>query len=80
MADIRPPPAEGFPLTIETLIIGAGAAGLTAALAARDRGREVLVLERDPVPAGSTALSAGLVPAAGTALQSDAGIEDDWER
>ncbi|MEM6357750.1 MAG: FAD-dependent oxidoreductase, partial [Pseudomonadota bacterium] len=73
-------PAEGFPLTVETLIIGAGAAGLTAALAARDRGREVLVLERDPVPAGSTALSAGLVPAAGTALQSDAGIEDDWER
>ena len=51
------------------VIVGAGAAGLVAALAAREAGAEVLVLERDPVPRGSTALSAGLVPAAGTRWQ-----------
>lgn len=74
MADVADPPGT-FSATVDTLIIGAGAAGLTAALAAS--GREVLILERDAVPAGSTALSAGLIPAAGTRFQQDHGIEDD---
>ena len=72
---IAPPPAE-FDLTVETLIIGAGAGGLIAALSAREAGQEVLIVERDPVPSGSTALSAGLIPAAGTRLQEQAGIDD----
>ncbi|WP_349371649.1 FAD-dependent oxidoreductase [Salinarimonas sp.] len=59
------------------LVIGAGAAGLVAALAARDTGAEVVVLERDLLPRGSTALSAGLIPAAGTRWQTAAGVVDD---
>ncbi len=70
-------PPERFDFGVETLIIGAGACGLVAALAAKEIGREVLVIEADPVPAGSTALSAGLIPAAGTALQVSAGIDDN---
>jgi fumarate reductase flavoprotein subunit len=62
------------------VIIGAGACGLTAALAARDAGAEVLVLERDASPSGSTALSSGFVPAAGTRFQAAAGVEDSPER
>jgi len=71
-------PSEGvsFEVDVPVVIIGAGACGLTAALAAHDAGAEVLVLERDDNPRGSTSLSAGLVPAAGTALQKAAGIED----
>jgi fumarate reductase flavoprotein subunit len=61
---------------VETLIIGAGACGLIAALAAHEAGQQVLVLERDAVPSGSTALSAGLIPAAGTRWQAIAGITD----
>jgi fumarate reductase flavoprotein subunit len=34
------------------------------------------VIEADAVPSGSTALSAGLIPAAGTKIQQAAGIED----
>ena len=74
--DVTSPPEE-FDLDIETLIIGAGACGLVAALAALENGQQVLVVEADTTPSGSTALSAGLIPAAGTDFQRDAGIEDD---
>ncbi|WP_158818780.1 FAD-dependent oxidoreductase [Methylocapsa sp. S129] len=65
-----------FETNVPVLIIGAGAAGLCAALAANEAGREVLVIERDPLPRGSTALSAGLIPAAGTRFQRERGIAD----
>ena len=58
------------------VIVGAGAAGLCAALSASEAGADVVVLERDPVPTGSTALSAGLIPAAGTSIQRAIGIDD----
>jgi len=80
MADIRPTPEGGFDFDVETLIIGAGACGLVAALSATEVGRQVLVVEADAVPRGSTALSAGLIPAAGTALQRAAGIDDGPDR
>jgi len=73
------PAVERYEVTIPVVVVGAGAAGLCAALAAHEAGAEVLVLERDPVPRGSTALSAGLVPAAGTRWQREAGIEDSPE-
>ncbi len=64
------------PITYPVVIVGGGACGLTAALAARDVGVEVLVIERDPVPRGTTAMSTGLIPAAGTPDQLAAGIDD----
>lgn len=65
-----------FDTEIPVVIVGAGAAGLVAALAATEAGAEVVVLERDPVSRGSTALSAGLIPAAGTRWQREYGIDD----
>ena len=71
-------PAKGmsFPLSVDIVVVGAGACGCIAALSAAEAGAEILVLERDPVPTGSTALSAGMIPAARTAIQAAAGIED----
>jgi len=69
-------PTTGFDLSVDTLIIGAGACGLVAALAANEADQEVVVVEADAIPAGSTALSAGLIPAAGTQLQQLANIPD----
>jgi fumarate reductase flavoprotein subunit len=71
-------PAEGvaFDLSVPVAVIGGGAAGLVAALSVAEAGVEALVIERDPVPRGSTALSAGLVPAAGTRWQREAGVVD----
>ncbi len=61
---------------IDVAIVGAGAAGLIAALRAHAAGARVVVFERDTVPRGSTALSAGLIPAAGTRFQRAAGLTD----
>lgn len=70
-------PEHGFDLEVQTLIIGAGACGMVAALAAQESGQEVLVIEADSLPRGSTALSAGLIPAADTRFQRVAGITDN---
>ncbi|CCA91965.1 fumarate reductase flavoprotein subunit [Novosphingobium sp. PP1Y] len=64
---------------VPVVVIGAGATGLCAALAATDAGVEVLVIERDDTPLGSTAMSTGLIPAAGTPEQAEQGIVDSPE-
>jgi fumarate reductase flavoprotein subunit len=70
-------PLDAYDLDVDTLIIGAGAAGMIVALAAHEAGQDVLLIEADSLPSGSTALSAGLIPAAGTVFQAREGIADD---
>ncbi len=65
---------------VAVAIVGAGACGLTSALKLHDAGVECAVLERDASPCGSTALSSGFIPAAGTRAQAAQGIEDDAQR
>src|SRR4249919_1031225 len=67
---------EKFNTQVPLIIVGAGAAGLCAGLAAKESDIDAVVIERDDVPSGSTALSAGLIPAAGTRFQRDKGIAD----
>ncbi|MED5367813.1 MAG: FAD-dependent oxidoreductase, partial [Pseudomonadota bacterium] len=74
---ILAPPAAGFEASAEIVVIGAGACGMVAALAAEGAGGEVVLLERDAVPSGSTALSSGLIPACATAAQKARGVTDD---
>jgi fumarate reductase flavoprotein subunit len=59
------------------VVVGAGACGMVAALAAAKRGIKVLVLEKGDEPGGNTARSTGLIPAAGTRFQRESGILDD---
>ncbi len=74
-------PAEdaNFELTVPVVVVGAGACGLIAAMSAAEAGAEVVVIERDPTPQGSTALSSGMIPAAGTRIQRENGVEDSPE-
>ena len=65
-----------FETSVPVVIIGAGACGMTAALTVADAGVEVLVLERDSVPQGSTALSSGMIPACETHIQKAHGVKD----
>jgi fumarate reductase flavoprotein subunit len=71
-------PAEHSAAT-DVLVVGGGACGMTAAVAARQQGAEVVVLEKEPEVGGNTALSTGSVPGAGTRFQAAAGIEDSPE-
>ena len=64
---------------IPVVIIGGGGTGLCAALAVRDAGVDVLVVERDGQPMGTTSMSTGLIPAAGSNIQRAKGIEDSPE-
>lgn len=68
-----------FDISVPVAIIGAGAAGLVAALSLADAGITPIVLERDKIPRGSTALSSGMIPACGTRIQTENGIEDTVE-
>lgn len=61
---------------VPVVVVGGGACGLTAALMLHDAGGDCAVLERDATPTGSTALSSGFIPAAGTQVQRAAGIQD----
>jgi fumarate reductase flavoprotein subunit len=69
------PPVSDLP-QVSVVIVGAGACGLTAALVLQDAGVDCVLLERDAVPSGSTALSSGFIPAAGSDVQRAAGIDD----
>lgn len=72
--------AKRFDLAVPVVIVGGGACGLVAALVAKDAGADVLVLERDRAPSGSTALSSGFIPAAYTRYQRAAGVVDSPEQ
>src|SRR5437868_12365560 len=79
MSSVKASDGVEFDSEVPLLIVGAGAAGLCAALAASEAGSEPVLIERDAVPSGSTALSAGLIPAAGTRFQRAHGIADGPE-
>jgi len=69
-----------FDVATDVLVAGGGGCGLTAALAAcENEDLTVTVLEKSDEVGGNTALSTGMIPAAGTRLQREAGIEETPE-
>jgi fumarate reductase flavoprotein subunit len=63
----------------DVTVVGSGVAGLAAAIEACELGASVLVVEAEDRLGGSSALSGGIVMAAGTNIQRKAGIEDSPE-
>jgi fumarate reductase flavoprotein subunit len=57
----------------DVVVIGAGGAGLAAALTAAEDGASVLAIEAADKPGGSTALAGGSFMAAGTDVQAAIG-------
>ena len=60
----------------DVLVVGAGGAGLTAAIEARTQGARVILIEKNDAPGGTTAWSIGSFTATQTPHQLAAGIED----
>ena len=60
----------------DVIIVGAGNAGMPAAIFASQRGGRVLLIEAAAVMGGTLHLSSGQMSAAGTKLQKSKGIED----
>lgn len=65
--------------TLETdvLVIGGGGSGILAAIAAREQGAEVLLVEKMSFVGGAAAISGGMVGAAGSEYQKARGVTDD---
>src|SRR5699024_8593837 len=65
---------------VDLLVLGSGAAGITAALTGAEEGLEVLLLEKSDYIGGTTAYSAGTVWAPNNKFQRQAGITDEREK
>jgi 3-oxosteroid 1-dehydrogenase len=65
--------------TTDVVVVGTGGAGLTAALAARDAGAEVVVLEKSAFVGGTTAVSGGVIWVPCNASMRAHGLHDSRE-
>lgn len=63
----------------DVVVVGGGIAGYSAALSAAQAGAEVVLLEKQPTPGGSTRMSGGFVAFAGTEEQQAHGVSDSNE-
>ncbi|MDD7409854.1 MAG: flavocytochrome c [Fusobacterium gastrosuis] len=63
----------------DIVVIGGGGAGITAAIAAHEKGAKVILLEKTALLGGNTNYATGGINAAGTKIQKEAGIEDSPE-
>lgn len=76
MADLSAPPAPVY----DVVVLGSGAAGLTAALAAASAGARVGVFEKADRIGGTTALSGGLAWVPDNAMAKAEGLADSREQ
>ena len=65
---------------VDVVVIGAGGAGMTAAIKAAQAGKNVLLLEKMPYAGGNTTKATGGMNAAETHYQAEQGIEDSVEQ
>ncbi|EME65690.1 FAD-dependent oxidoreductase [Amycolatopsis decaplanina] len=65
---------------VKVIVLGSGAAGLAAALAAREAGAEVTLAEATSTIGGTTALSSGAVWVPGNHVHADGSIVDSIEQ
>ena len=67
-------------LSTDIVIVGAGGAGMTAAINAAQAGKDVILLEKMPYAGGNTTKATGGMNAAETHYQAEQGIEDSVEQ
>src|SRR3954470_14283876 len=65
--------------TVDFVVIGSGGGGLVAALTAADAGASVLVLEKQALVGGLTAMSGGMAWIPNNPVMRAAGVPDSYE-
>jgi 3-oxosteroid 1-dehydrogenase len=73
------PDEQHAEIVVDTLVVGAGGGGMTAAMTARVAGLDTLLIEKTPFFGGSTALSGGGIWVPGATVQVRAGYKPDRE-
>ena len=63
--------------TCDVLVIGAGVAGLTAALSAQESGAKVVIIDKMPYAGGTTNTAGGILVCVGSQLFADNRLESD---
>lgn len=71
---------ETVKLTTDVIVVGAGGAGLTSALASLQGGAKVIVLEKMAYAGGATSMAGGGTNATGSTWQKEQGLEDSPEQ
>ena len=71
---------KDWDVDVDVVVLGTGAGGLVAALAAHESGASVRVLEKSKFIGGTTALSGGVIWFPCTHREREAGIDDDPEQ
>ena len=71
--------SQTFDKIYDVIVVGSGFAGLAAALQARLKGADVLLIEKMPVFGGNSAINGGAFAVAGSPLQAKTGIKDSPE-
>ncbi len=66
-------------LDVDIAIIGAGGAGMVAAIEATQLGKSVIIIEKMPFAGGNTVKATGGMNAAETSIQEKEGVEDSVE-
>lgn len=75
------PTAPNWDLDYDVVVIGSGAAGMPAAIAARDHGASVIVVEKNWDVGGRAILSGGSVQlGCGNRMQREAGVRDSSDQ
>jgi 3-oxosteroid 1-dehydrogenase len=68
-----------FDHVTDIIVVGAGCAGLVSALAAKESGKDVLVLESTSFIGGSSALSGGGLWIPNNSIMKASGAQDSYE-
>ena len=71
--------AVELPKEADVVVIGAGGAGLTSAIAAHEKGAKVILIEKTELLGGNTNYATAGLNAAGTKIQEKLGIKDSPE-
>ncbi|MEU7811645.1 FAD-binding protein [Pseudonocardia sp. NPDC049154] len=72
-------PGPDWGATTDLLVVGSGGGALCAALVAHDRGLQTLVVEKEPLLGGSTAMSGGVLWLPDNPVSRAAGVPDSRE-